>query len=234
MTSLKLTLAAISDFSSEILHKATEDERNRLLVFDFDGVLANRIENDVYDLPEIAGERKFLDSVAPKFDIPGPDFDTRYLRHLVFQAAALRGQRDILPTEFLGLVHELQDKREPWFVLSARSGQAAVKRMYQFFDSNWLTPTEVFNVGRVSKISQIEYLLNVYRDRRIYYIDDSEYHISDIASRELNCLTLVHYLDDSVVDFGLLRSECYNLIMEVADNDERRRSEVAERRRNTA
>ena len=102
-----------------------------IFFFDFDGVLASQDEEKVFRLPEGPLERNELESMA---DLAGIDHslypNTRYLRHLIHQGHALH----TLPEahqEAVEFAYDLEEREDPYFIMTARSGLYAVERLMQ-------------------------------------------------------------------------------------------------------
>lgn len=146
-------------------------------VFDFDGVLTSPIEDLAYKLPESTGERAILEREAKRYSISAELYGTRYLRHLVLQAA-LEERRELPEAgPLLGLARELTDTRQPFFILTARSGRAAVGRLMAYLDHHRLEPQEIFCVGRVPKGRQLALVgSTVPNGTRVIYFEDTVRH----------------------------------------------------------
>lgn len=151
------------------------------ILYDFDGVLADGLEDAIYKLPEIDSEKEVLITAAKNFGISTRIYekDIRYLRHLVFQEAAYRAQKPIKPGPLLEQAMEKSNDNIPIFIVTARSGPSAIRRMLDFLSSHGLVAQEIFCVGRVSKTSQISYVLKKLAVRHVYFFDDSGRHISN-------------------------------------------------------
>lgn len=146
-------------------------------VFDFDGVLTSPVEDLAYKLPERSGERAILEREAKRYSIAAELYGTRYLRHLVLQAAL--EERGELPEAgpLMGLARELTDTRRPFFILTARSGRAAVGRLMAYLDHHGLEPQEIFCVGRVPKGRQLALVgSTVPNGTGVVYFEDTVRH----------------------------------------------------------
>ncbi len=142
--------------------------------FDFDGCIAMQCEEKLFRLPEGAGERRRLEVIAERVGIDASLYNTQYLRHLVFQAATQYAIERYGPV--FNLIAEVDDALTPYFVMTARSGLYAIKRMLAFLETSYLKPQEVFCLGRASKADLLETLLEEWPDREIIYLDDSVHH----------------------------------------------------------
>lgn len=165
-------------------------ERGHVYIFDFDGVVASSLEDDIYRLTETQEERALIDACARHFDIRCQDMEQRYQRHLVFQAAAWALE---LPIEGgPGFDKAMQAGRlASLFVLTARSGWYAVERMRTFLQANEILPIEIYSVGRVKKDRQVELLCREFHSRQITFIDDSIAHLGAVAEHAFPNLGLV-------------------------------------------
>lgn len=166
-------------------------------VFDFDGVLASPAEDLVYKLPERPGERGALAVQAARHGIDTEIYDTPYLRHLVLQAVLdasgeLSGEGPLLP-----LARELTRARRPFFILTARSGRAAVQRVFSFLDWHMIQPQEVFCVGRVPKGRQLALVAGSMPDeRRVVYFEDTARHARNSHKQDGAAIAAVHMVWD--------------------------------------
>lgn len=148
-------------------------------VFDFDGVLSSGLEDQLYRINEINGESNSLPQIAKVLGFSNELYseDRNYLRHLVFQEAANRIDLAIEAGPFLKNAKQMAEMRQPFFVLTARSGIAAVERMMTFLRAHDLFPQEVFCVGRTPKTQQLKYVAGRLSVAAVTFIDDSSRHI---------------------------------------------------------
>lgn len=162
-----------------------------LFFFDFDGVLASQVEEKVFRLDEIDGEREALESTALYYGIePSLYPNTRYLRHLVFQGA--RGGHQIEPhKEMLDFAQWIDD---PFFIITARSGLYAVNRMMEFLTEHELEPQEVFCLGRASKGHLLAELRSDWPGRPFVFFDDSKSNIDSAMALNDPLLTVVEVI----------------------------------------
>jgi hypothetical protein len=148
-----------------------------IFFFDFDGVLAEQCEEKVYRLAEVPMERRKLEEQA---DFAGIDSglypDTKYLRHLVYQALAY-GTVPKGHAAALQFLEALERNGDPYFIVTARSGLWAVERMIEFCRHEFLNPQEVFCLGRSSKADLLAKLRTDWPDRPFVFIDDTQKHI---------------------------------------------------------
>ncbi len=147
-----------------------------LFFFDFDGVLAEQDEEKLFRLPEIPLERAELEARALLIGIDSTLYDTRYLRHLVYQALAF-DNLCVLHEPARQFVCDLDDEGDPYFVVTARSGYYAVKRLIDTLDSQALMPQELFCLGRSSKAELLAKLRKDWPDQPFVYFEDSQHHI---------------------------------------------------------
>lgn len=163
------------------------------VVFDFDGVLTSPVEDLAYKLPKRPGERRLLEGEARRHGIDSAIYDTPYLRHLVLQAAL--EELGELPDEgpLLPLARELTTARRPFFVLTARSGRAAIKRMMAYLDHHSLEPQEIFCVGRVPKGRQLALVsATILEGQRVVYFEDTVRHARNSTKQDIPVVATVH------------------------------------------
>lgn len=178
---------AISEYGDMIGFKKLSDfeiAATSIYVFDFDGVLCSRIEDDIYKLPPQAEELDLLTRAARVFGIRCEKMDLRYQRHLLYQAAAWRLGLPI--EEGAGLPFAARASAQGgMFILTARSGWYAVERFRSFLLKHSIVPIETYHVGRVHKDKQLMLLCREFSSSRVVYVEDSLPHLQ--AAQEL-CL----------------------------------------------
>ena len=183
-----------SDELSQILNEAQEKSKKIAVLLDFDGVLASDFEHRIYkaDENETCEQTILLKQAADIFHINHECIiSKRYIRHLVYQAAAHELGLPIRPGQYISIAKWCDQHHVPWFVLTARSGMAAVKRLYHFLDDHSLKPLEIYDIGRVAKTEQLLLILrDKYSVREILFVDD-EQNTFDIILENENILKLL-------------------------------------------
>lgn len=155
-------------------------EPGTIYVFDFDGVVIDPIENDVYNLPHEPGEECLLARAREAFRVDCAGMKVKYQRHLLYQAALQRnGAESEVGPAFDAFRRASIDSSV--FVLTARSGWDATERARRFLDSHGARPVETFHIGRVAKYLQLRQLLDEFIDQRFVYLDDSPERIEEIV-----------------------------------------------------
>lgn len=148
-----------------------------IFFFDFDGVLATQCEEKVYRLPEEYMERRRLEEKAEFANVdPALYPDTKYLRHLVFQGYAW-GTTPEPHEEAVAFARLLDDTKDPYFIITARSGLWAVRRMLDFVAEQGIFPQETFCLGRSSKAALLAALRTDWPDRPFVFFEDTQKHI---------------------------------------------------------
>lgn len=151
-------------------------------VFDFDGVLSAPDEEAIYRFPMSEPEAELIPEVRQALGLDCRGLDLRYQRHLLFQEVQLRRRVSITPGPALSLAAHLSIRGRRVFVLTARSGVAAVRRAHAFLDQHRIKPVETFHVGRVSKAAQVMLLRSEMPGTTIWYYEDNATHLSDARS----------------------------------------------------
>ena len=164
---------------------------NAVYLLDFDGVVASGIEDAIYKLPPQPDENKMLAGFARQFGIPCAAMEPRYQRHLLFQELAFRKGLSIEPGPGFDLAKWASENARA-FILTARSGWSATKRVRDFIEAHIHPPIELYQLGRTSKRLQVELLCREFSSSPIYYVEDSPAHLSDAAHLEFSNLTLVY------------------------------------------
>jgi hypothetical protein len=157
---------------------------NGVFIFDFDGVLSSPLEDDIYKLPPSDDEISLIRAGAEKFIGNCRDMDIRYQRHLVFQAAAWTLGHAIDPGTGIDLARRAS-RISRLFVLTARSGWYATERMRNFLRNHSVLPLEVFSVGRVQKDRQLAFICKEFKDRNVFFFEDSPAHLDDAISLKI-------------------------------------------------
>jgi hypothetical protein len=176
-------------------------------IFDFDGVISSRFEDDIYRLPPQDDEIQLIEAAAKRFQIHCEGMEQRYQRHLLYQAAAWKIG---LPIQSGPALEEAIDagRRAQLFILTARSGWHAVERLRQFVQATGLRPIEIYNIGRVKKDRQIDLLCREFHSKAVFFIDDSDAHLANADAISAENLRLVRVESDlqSMVDESTIRN----------------------------
>jgi hypothetical protein len=162
-------------------------------VFDFDGVLCAPDEDFAYRLKDREGEPESLFGPAKHYGITFDLYDTPYLRHLVLQS--ILADRGLLPRPgpLLELSRQLTLAERPFFVVTARSGRAAIDRALAFLDRFSVRPQEIFFVGRTPKTEQLDRVRRtVCKSTDIIFFDDNEDHYKNALEQALNGVRACH------------------------------------------
>jgi hypothetical protein len=177
--------------SCDLMPRREDYPEKSIFVFDFDGVLICQKEEKLYRLAEIPFERDRLEQLAIECGLDAKLYDTAYLRHLIFQERyGELPDRNVI-TDF---AHDLDD---PYFIMTARSGLAAIERMIEYVRFEGLGPQEVFCVGRGSKGDLLAKLLDQWPGYTIVFFDDTFKHIEDACRLNHDRLRVVHVVWDS-------------------------------------
>jgi hypothetical protein len=165
-----------------IQHGGEAFQRNRyssdaIFFFDFDGVLATQCEEKIFRMDERPMERRRLEEKAVFANVdPALYPSTNYLRHMVFQSYAVGSIPDP-HQEAVSFARSLSGLGDPYFIVTARSGLWAVRRMLDFVEKEGITPQEVFCLGRASKALLLAELRKDWPDRQFVFFEDSDHHI---------------------------------------------------------
>jgi hypothetical protein len=155
-------------------------------VFDFDGVISSETEERIYRMPPRKDERELLERLARHYAIESAGYDTRYLRHLVIQEILLEKEEPVEPGPLAEAAEELTAARRPFFILTARSGRAAVKRVLSFLDAHHIRPQELFFVGRAPKGRQLALARKSIGPGSLIYFDDSPRHTKNGRRQQMD------------------------------------------------
>lgn len=166
-------------------------EPKTVAVFDFDGTLASEADHSVYEVPfDRSVEEHLLRDLAKSLGLnysgsgtgdTSYEREARYLRHVSHQTALDIARDDIEPGPALKIAKRIQQAGGEWYILTSRSSLSAVRRLFHFLCQHDLKPNQVFCVGRISKHLQIDHLLNLYPDSRIYFVDDLRIELDRVA-----------------------------------------------------
>ena len=153
-------------------------------VFDFDGVLAASLDDDIYKLDTFFGEDELLYQASDEFKIKCDDRSINYRRHMIYQAAASLLSIPMKPGLYFNKCLEIQKTDSKVFILTARASWHATKRARTFLDASDIHPVEMYTVGVATKNPQLIMLTEEYPLDQIYYYEDSDKHVA--AARSLN------------------------------------------------
>lgn len=164
-------------------------------VFDFDGVLASGLEEAVYRAPSLTAEEDLIAELRARFSIRCESMPHAYQRHLIYQHAKLLLAEQIEHGPALETAR-LAGRDAPLFILTARSGLAAIRRMHAFLDAHAILPTEVFHVGRVEKTAQLRLIAAEHGASTIKFYEDSEKHIRVAQAADIKTLEPIYFQPD--------------------------------------
>jgi hypothetical protein len=184
-----------SDMSGIRTFTELQPDENGAYFFDFDGVLSNRLEDDIYRLDITDSDKALIGDAARHFDIRCEDMDWRYQRHLVYQAAACETNLRIEPGPALEFALRIS-QRAPIFILTARSGWFAVERFRRFLSDWRLQPVETFHVGRVQKDRQLALVQQELPGTPIFYLEDNLSHLQAVRRAGLVNIQSVLVVDE--------------------------------------
>ena len=168
---------------------ALSTDNDGVYIFDFDGVISDRTEDDIYKLAAYEGEEELFKEIECRLGVDFSRLDHQYRRHLLFQAAAWHVEIPIRKGKGFDKAKSVSSKY-PFFILTARSGWYAVERQRKFVLKHKLLPVDCYNVGRVSKDRQIAMLALEFRDDVLNYVDDSAAHCEIVAKLGLENLNV--------------------------------------------
>ena len=86
---------------------------NYITVFDFDGVICDEYEDQVFKLPVEQNELPILSKATKVFDYSIEYSDLQYQRHLIYQAALEKLNKPIRPGPCFSLLKSLNKKNMP-------------------------------------------------------------------------------------------------------------------------
>lgn len=161
-------------------------------VYDYDGVLADPIEDTVFRLEVNPNDTEFIALGRERYGITRLSDHVQRNRHLILQEVLY--ERKICPTPgptFMNL------NGDPFYVLTARSGPGAVARVSQFFEAHNHRPEELFFVGPMSKDHLLIDLCEKFSDRQLTFYDDSHHHIEAAQALGFENLNVV-WIDNKV------------------------------------
>jgi hypothetical protein len=191
LASIDPAINSVASLAGTISLDEIKIKEDSVYLFDFDGVVASRSDDDIYKLAPTIEEVPLLLAAAEHFGIRCEGMEQRYQRHLLYQAAAWRLGLSIDPGP--AFTHAREAARlSPMFILTARSGWHAVERLRNFLSSSNILPVEIYNVGRVKKDRQVQLICREFESKEIYYVEDSIAHLADAASIPAVNLRLVH------------------------------------------
>ena len=166
-------------------------EPDALCVFDFDGVVINRSEDDLYKLPASEAEEVNLRRIEKQMGLHVEPMHQCYRRHLIYQIAATQLGMPMVKGPAFDLYRTVAQQGRA-FLLTARSGFYACQRAMAFLADHNCPPIENFFVGRGGKNVALKFVCEEYAPRSVYFVEDSIAHLSRAARMKLPNLRLVH------------------------------------------
>lgn len=173
-------------------------------IYDFDGVLACPIEDAVFRLDPNTLDKEFIQRGRERYGITKLSESLARNRHLILQEV-LHNRR--IPCKPGPLFEHLTESKDPFYILTARSGPGAVARVSRFFEDCGYLPEEMFFVGPMSKTHCLIDLCEKFSDHTLTFWDDNMFHIEDgnaLGFANLTCNFVdnkVPTLFDEAMDF---------------------------------
>lgn len=174
-------------------------------IYDFDGVLADPIEDCVFRIPTNHMDSKFIELGRDRYGITKLSSSIQRNRHLILQEVLY--ERRIPCKAGPTLPHLIHG--DPFFVLTARSGPGAVARVSEYLESVKLRPEEMFFVGPVSKTHLLIDLCEKFKDHQLKFWDDSYNHIDDAEALGFPNLE-TEWVDNKVDQLTIKAMEFYS------------------------
>ena len=170
-------------------------------IYDFDGVLACPIEDAVFRLVETRYDNEFIKLGRERYGITKLSENLARNRHLILQEV-LYGRG--VPVRD----GPIRPVRDPFYVLTARSGPGAVARVSEYLESIKLRPEEMFFVGPMSKTHCLIDLCEKFSDHTLTFWDDNMFHIEDGNALGFVNLTC-NFVDNNVSSLVLKALDFY-------------------------
>ena len=201
-------------FSTQILRNALTvptPELKIMNLYDFDGVLADPLEEALFQMPTTEHDAEFIRVVSRDLNLDLSQESLTSQRYICIQAIMWAHEMPILPGKVVP-----QDEH-PFYILTARSDIYAVRRMHEFItESYWKEPIKTQHLDHLPKGIAIELLLQRHPDTHFRFFDDNPRHIQSAQLLRSDRLEIFHVDNQLASRYEEAQSFYRNAILELA------------------
>lgn len=201
-------------FSTQLLRNALTvptPELKIMNLYDFDGVLADPLEEALFQMPTTEHDAEFIRAVSDQFNLDLSQESLTSQRYICIQATLWADNILVKKGEV-----SPQDGY-PYYILTARSDIYATRRMHEFIDAFlWPEPVKVMNLDHLPKGVAIELLLQRHPDTHFRFFDDNPRHIQSAQLLRSDRLEIFHVDNQLASRYEEAQSFYRNTILELA------------------
>lgn len=189
-----------------------ESTDNNMDIFDFDGVLADPVEEALFQLELTNDSFKLIKRMSLRHKLDLSQESHKSAHYICMQAALWDMCHPIKPGPMLGKACS----SPRYHILTARSDRFAVMRMQEFIEDNMdegQAPLKIMHVDHLPKGQMLKMLLDRHPNTRYSFYDDRQKHID--SARELKDSRLdVFHVDNDMESAYQEASTLYESILE--------------------
>ena len=180
-------------------------------LYDFDGVLADSLEEALFQMPATKHDSEFIETVSSDFDLDLSQESITSQRYICIQATLWSCGYPVRAGKIA------PDPEHPFYILTARSDIYATRRMHEFIDAHlWPEPVKVMNLDHLPKGIAIELLLQRHPDTHFRFYDDNPRHIQSAQLLRSDRLEIFHVDNQLASRYEEAQSFYRNTILELA------------------
>lgn len=162
-------------------------------LFDFDGVIADPIEEGLFKMPQTPHDVEFMSKMCRRHDLDLSQETFESARYICMQAAMYDACIPTKPGPCFEMLAE-----GTYYIITARSDRFAVRRMHDFLDECApRLPIKTLHLDHQAKGAAIKVLLDRHPSTRYRFFDDREKHVTS-ARMLCNSRLDVFHVDNDI------------------------------------
>jgi hypothetical protein len=181
-------------------------------IFDFDGVLADPLEEGLFNLPITSDGERLIEKMSQrhKMDLSGESLKSAH--YISMQAALWDSCVPIMSGPKID-----ETKAAPYYILTARSDRFAVARMQEFIQAlpDPYRPIKIMHVDHLPKGQMLKMMLDRHPDNTYSFYDDRAKHIDSALALCSPRLDVFH-VDNDMERVYERASTFYQTILDLA------------------
>ena len=183
-------------------------------IFDFDGVLADPLEEGLFNLPLGYKSQRLVEAVTRELGLDLRGESAKSAHYICMQAVLWQS---CIPIETGPMFEKVYEG--PYHILTARSDRFAVTRLHEFLidplPQERHLPVKIMHVDHLPKGQVLEMLLDRHPENTYTFYDDREKHIQ--SARELKNPRLdIFHVDNDMAPVYERASTFYERILDLA------------------
>lgn len=178
-------------------------------IYDFDGVLAEPLEEALFTMPSTPVDSEFVTKVCDNMGLDLSCESPLSQRYICIQAVLEYINWPINPGPLFDRIEG------PFHVMTARCDRFAVARVHQFLEEHALQPIKVMHMDHLAKGKLLDVILERHPENTYSFYDDNLKHIESAMKLQNERLSVFH-VDNNMQPFYTRAFKLYtNTILEV-------------------